>query len=417
MSNEHKIFNALKKLDENEHFKNHPIKGLDLSTKILYIRGLVFVMNIDNENHEKEYAYIKNILKCIDVPEKCLVETLETLNGESVDLAVKDFVEEIKNNDELKTAFMVDAVILTKQDGVIREEEKKIVDIFARHFSISDNQMDEIRQKAEEKYYSLLKDYSPLEERMVLVKGWTFWMGSNETNSSKGETPVHKVELDRFYIGKYPVTQREYKEVIGQNPSEFEGAENRPVESVSWYDAVMYCNGKSEKEGKEPYYEITCKRKQKGKVVAEVSIKGGEGYRLPTEAEWEFAAGGGEKTELFRYSGSNSLADVAWYKRNSKSPQPVGKKKPNELRIYDMSGNVNEWCWDWYDQDFYDKSPEKNPTGPESGSSRVLRGGSWQCANTICSHRVSDRHYEDPTHTSNNCGFCIARSPKAKELK
>ncbi|MCF7814936.1 MAG: SUMF1/EgtB/PvdO family nonheme iron enzyme, partial [Candidatus Cloacimonetes bacterium] len=216
---------------------------------------------------------------------------------------------------------------------------------------------------------SLQKGYEPPQspfsggsrEGMVFVKGGTFQMGSNEQNDEK---PIHSVTVSDFYIGKYEVTQKEWKAVMGSNPSNWKG-DNLPVEKVSWYDAVEFCNKKSEKEGLQKCYNgsganITCDFSKNG-------------YRLPTEAEWEYAARGGNKSRNYKYSGSNKIDDVAWYTSNSGSKtHNVGTKQANELGIHDMSGNVWEWCNDWYDKNYYSSSPKNNPKGAYSGSYRIL---------------------------------------------
>ncbi len=207
---------------------------------------------------------------------------------------------------------------------------------------------------------------------MVFVEGGTFDMGSNEYDEEK---PVHSVTVGDFYIGKTEVTQAQYQAVMGNNPSGFKG-DNLPVEQVSWNDAVAYCKKLSQKEG------VT--------------------YRLPTEAEWEYAARGGNQSRRYTYSGSNNVGDVAWYCENSGSKtQPVGTKQPNELGIYDMSGNVWEWCNDWYDGNYYKNSPSRNPRGASSGSDRVLRGGSWYYGSACC--RSAYRGGRDPERI----GFCV----------
>jgi formylglycine-generating enzyme required for sulfatase activity len=200
---------------------------------------------------------------------------------------------------------------------------------------------------------------------MVLVEGGTFRMGT--ARQVTDEEPVHKVTLKGFYIGKYEVTQAEWKAVMGNNLSLYKG-DNLPVENITWYDAVAYCNRRSQMERMTPCYSgefdnITCDFTATG-------------YWLPTEAEWEYACRGGWKSGNYRYSGSNNPLEVAWYEDNSKAcTHPVGQLKPNELGIYDMSGNAWEWCWDWYDENYYKYSPLKNPRGPASGKVRVYRGG------------------------------------------
>lgn len=204
---------------------------------------------------------------------------------------------------------------------------------------------------------------------MVHVKGGTFNMGAlpNDTEAKSDEKSVHKVTLSDFSIGKYEITQKQWVEIMGSNPSEFKG-DNLPVENVSWDDIQIF--------------------------IKKLNAKTGKNYRLPTEAEWEYAARGGDKLNEFKYSGSDSADDVAWFDKNSKEQtHPVGTKSPNALGIYDMSGNVWEWCSDWYD--YYNSAPQTNPKGPSSGTTHLLRGGGWNsdagyCRITYRGGRISD---------------------------
>jgi len=208
---------------------------------------------------------------------------------------------------------------------------------------------------------------------MVWVEGGTFQMGSNSGDSD--EKPVHTVTVKGFWMGKYEVTQAEYRRVMGTNPSRFQ-CDDCPVENVSWNDAVEYA-----------------------KRV---------GGRLPTEAEWEYAARGGNQSRNYKYSGSDNLDEVGWYSNNSgNKTHPIGQKKPNELGLYDMAGNVWEWCQDGYDEGYYAKSPRDNPTGPSYGSHRVLRGGSWSGIGYGC--RLSLRNRLDPVNRGNYIGFRCVR--------
>jgi sulfatase modifying factor 1 len=235
---------------------------------------------------------------------------------------------------------------------------------------------------------------------MVYVEGGTFKMGS--TSGDDDERPVHTVTITNdFWIGKYEVTQAEWKEVMGSNPSRFIG-DNLPVERVSWYDAVEFCNRLSDRDGLTRCYSgnsISCDFNANG-------------YRFPTEAEWEFAARGGNKSRDYKYSGSNSAFDVGWYNDNAGGKtHPVVEKKANELGLYDMSGNVWEWCWDWYVE--YSSSSQKNPLGASSGGSRVLRGGSLQ--NSDWKMRTARRCRLRPGNRNDvwgllNLGFRVARS-------
>ena len=194
---------------------------------------------------------------------------------------------------------------------------------------------------------------------MVEVEGGTFTMGATSEQGSdawENEKPAHQVTLNTFSIGKYEVTQDLWQEIMGSNPSNFKG-DNLPVENVSWDDCQEFLRKLNARKG-------------------EFGFTDGRTFRLPTEAEWEYAARGGKLSKGFRYSGSNNLGDVAWYWDNSGGKtHPVGTKQPNELGIYDMSGNVDEWCQDWYGG--YSSGAQTNPQGPASGSDRVRRGGSW----------------------------------------
>ena len=226
-----------------------------------------------------------------------------------------------------------------------------------------------------------------LSYKMVFVEGGTFQMGSNDSEAYSGEKPVHNVSLSDYYIGETEVTQELWEVVMDNNPSEFKGSKN-PVDYVSWDDCQEF--------------------------IKKLNQLTGKNFRLPTEAEWEYAARGGNMSRGYKYSGSNSIGDVAWYDGNarngvgSSSPDygthPVGTKSPNELGLYDMSGNVCEWCSDWYDS--YTSSSQTNPIGPTSGSFRVLRGGSWYGSAQFC--RVAYRYGYCPDYRDYSYGFRLA---------
>jgi formylglycine-generating enzyme required for sulfatase activity len=250
---------------------------------------------------------------------------------------------------------------------------------------------------------------------MINVEGGTFMMG-NKTGSSD-ESPVHPVTLNSFFIGKYEVTFADFKKFVDATGYKSDAEEpdtlrlkhglpprgvkngtwnmnlngtpiplsdsSRPVGNVSWNDAVAYCNWLSEKTGKK--------------------------FRLPTEAEWEYAAKGGNKSKGFKYAGGNNLDEVCWYSKNSdRRAHYVGQKLPNELGIYDMAGNNREWCSDWYGESWYKVSPEENPMGPERGNNRVMRGGSW--GSEAERMRISYRNREFPYNSALDFGFRVAIS-------
>jgi len=232
-------------------------------------------------------------------------------------------------------------------------------------------------------------------------------------NGGRFQQESRKVTLSDFYIGKFPITQKLYQVIMGNNPSNFKG-DNNPVEQVSWYDAVEFCNKLSEKTGKEPYYNINKNKKDPNNkseyddIKWTVTInKNAKGYRLLTEVEWEYAARAGQQTKGYEYSGSNKIDEVAWYDKNSGNKiHPVGEKKPNEIGIYDMSGNVWEWCYDWYDD--YEKDKTENPQGTETGPDRVIRGGSWGYGASLC--RVAGRSSSAPNGRDYDIGFRLAHS-------
>ena len=251
-----------------------------------------------------------------------------------------------------------------------------------------------------------INPYDP--EFMVFVEGGTFRMGDVWGGGYSNELPVHDVTISSFYIGKYEVTQVLYQEIMGNNPSYFRG-DNLPVEKVTWYNAVEFCNKLSEKDGLEKVYTIS------GTDVTADFTK--NGYRLPTEAEWEYAARSGGRDDR-KWSGTNTeseLGDYAWYYDNSCSlgsshpdygTNDVGTKLANDLGIYDMSGNVWEWCWDWYGS--YSSSSQTNPTGPTTGSRRVTRGGRWRGHAFYC--RTAYRDNYTPSYSYDHLGFRLARN-------
>ena len=223
----------------------------------------------------------------------------------------------------------------------------------------------------------LSAELNKLINNMVYVSGGTFIMGGDD---SSDQMPTHSVTLSSYYICKYEVTQALWRAVMGSNPSNFKG-NNLPVENVSWYDCQTF--------------------------IKRLNSYTGRNFRLPTEAEWEFAARGGNYSRHYKYSGSNYIGDVAWYDDNSGNrTHPVGTKQPNELGLYDMSGNVWEWCSDWYGS--YSSYSQSDPTGANSGSYRVERGGSWYGYARYC--RSSDRGSDSPGGSDYGLGLRLVLS-------
>jgi len=217
---------------------------------------------------------------------------------------------------------------------------------------------------------------------MMVIPGGEFIMGDNR--GEEDEKPAHKVQISGFYMDKYEVTQEAYEHMMGKNPAKFKGPD-KPVERVSWFGAIQYCNMRSLREGLNPCYNLD---------TLECSYEA-DGYRLPTEAEWEYACRAGTPTKYSFGNAPEKLGQYAWFKENAnKTSHPVGQKRPDQWGFYDMHGNVWEWCNDYYSEDYYQKSPVENPTGPAVGDERVLRGGSW--ASGAQSARSSSRYSETP---------------------
>jgi len=281
-----------------------------------------------------------------------------------------------------------------------------------------------------------------IKPQMLLVEGGTFDMGNPFTDAERkgdpDEKPVHSVTLDNFLIGKYEVTVKEYKQFI--NDKSFKDFSNLrehkmpeapdsawlaehpdtkkyyplptqkwwgwvddfPMQHVTWYDAIAYCNWLSEKEGLQPCYFVN----QDFGITVDLEKNG---YRLPTEAEWEFAARGGKLSKNTLYSGSAKHEEVGWTDETTsyKGPEKVGTKKSNELGIFDMTGNVWEWCSDYYAKDFYARSPKKNPLNNSHNSWKVIRGGSWHYRPEYAT--ITSRDGPEANYTNFNYGFRLVK--------
>ncbi len=226
---------------------------------------------------------------------------------------------------------------------------------------------------------------------MALIEAGRFTMGDEKEIDA---TP-HEVAISSFYIDIYPVTQEQYKKVMTENPSRWKGDKN-PVEQVRWSDAVKYCNARSQQENLQPCYDL-----QTWQCNFEAN-----GYRLPTEAEWEYACRAGSKTQYFFGNDSSKISDYAWVDSNAGGkPRQVGQKKPNPWDLYDMCGNVWEWCNDFYQVDYYQQSPGENPRGPKTGETKVVRGGAWKFS--ADSSRSGYRYNEDPGYSDVCFGYDI----------
>lgn len=270
---------------------------------------------------------------------------------------------------------------------------------------------------------------------MALIDPGEFEMGSpNGEPNRRADELQHKVRITKpFLMGTYEVTQEEYEKVMKANPSWFTkkgGGEEKvrqfdtsrfPVERVSWFDAIEFCNRLSKQDGYEPYYKMTDVKVEDGWIRdAKVMMVGGNGFRLPTEAEWEYCCRAGTTTP-FHYGRASTGVES-----NVKAVPPtgyaspprvpdlnrtarVGSYKPNRWGLYDMHGNAAEWCWDLYDKEYYANSPKSDPQGPEKGTHRILRGGNWLISNGSC--RSASRFFHTPNEATYYGGFRVARTP------
>jgi len=341
-----------------------------------------------------------------------IVQKTGTLIIQSIPVAINIKIDLLGiDNAKEKDEWMAELVPIGKYSAIFTRNNDKLeyqIEILENEtmhllVNIFAGKVEEIKKdKAEPKETRSLEktNVGKISKDMVFVEGGTFQMGSKK--GDRDEKPIHSVTLSDFYIGKYEVTQGEYKAVMDKDSSSSQSSGDKaPVESVSWYDAVEFCNKLSEKKDLQKCYSGT-----ENNISCNFNANG---YRLPTEAEWEFAALGGTKSKGSKYSGSNDLEQVAWDSGNSgNNIHRVGGKDANELGIFDLSGNVWEWCWDWKEN--YCSSSQINPEGPDSGSYRVNRGGSLFNNPSYC--RVANRDFSSPGLNYGDLGFRLACSSK-----
>ena len=314
----------------------------------------------------------------------------------------RDMSAQIQKADEcFRTLIAADDYFKEKEYGKARDRYKTVLDknpkdpYAKKQYDLcedntSDNETQELIKRPD--FESRFSDSTEITSdnlniEMIFVRGGSFMMGCTAEQGNdcyNNEKPAHRVTVNDFYIGTYEVTQAQWKAVMNNNPSRFRG-DNLPVERVKWSEVQDF--------------------------IVKLNSMTGKQYRLPTEAEWEYAARGGNKSQGYKYSGSNTIDDVAWYWKNSGlevGVQAVGTKLPNELGIYDMSGNVLEWCSNQYGS--YDSNAQTDPQGTSTGSHRVSRGGRWD--NSKRSMRVSFRSHSVSGSRENNLGFRLALSPR-----
>jgi formylglycine-generating enzyme required for sulfatase activity len=297
----------------------------------------------------------------------------------------------------------------------------------------------EIRRRARKVLLVLLpkdRKSKSISLELVRINAGSFDVGSPAGEANRrGDETQHRVRLSRpFYLGKYEVTQAEYRQVMKANPSWFSakgGGKDKvqgldtdkfPVENVTWFDAVEFCNKLSEKDGLEPYYKLTAVKREGGSITAAtVAVAGGRGYRLPTEAEWEYACRA-DRANAFHFGDRTRAGDLnakpisvpSGYGSALQWPElgrtaKVGSYRVNAWGLYDMHGNVAEWCHDWYDKDYYTDKAKVDPQGPDKGKHRALRGGSWLVSDGSC--RSASRAFLAPEESKYHAGFRVARNP------
>jgi formylglycine-generating enzyme required for sulfatase activity len=312
--------------------------------------------------------------------------------------------------------------ILTEVDSLIREirnaistkRYSQLLSCVQRYLELKAN--DPEAKNLQQKIEKLTTITSPKGMKLRRIPSGRFYMGSHDSDEylRNNEHPQHRVQITRnLFVGVYQVTQGDFLQLMEYNPSAATDNEQCPADSVTWYSAIEFCNKMSEAEGLSPYYELkSIKRRAIGSIEkAEVTVLDGNGYRLLTEAEWEYVCRAGSITPWCYGDQVMEVGDYAWYYDNSSmETHPVGGKKPNSWGLFDMHGNIMEWCYDWYDEFYYQQcsDEEENPTGPMEGGAKVLRGGAWQfgAEATRCAYRNSS----SPDTASSVIGFRVCRN-------
>ncbi|MGL4594679.1 MAG: SUMF1/EgtB/PvdO family nonheme iron enzyme [Thermoguttaceae bacterium] len=337
---------------------------------------------------------------------------------------VQEILEQIPHpliDEELQRQYEIAGESLTEVDSLVREirnaiatkQYSQLLSCVQRYLELKAN--DPEAQSLQQNIEKLTTITSPNGIKFRRIPSGRFYMGSHDSDEflRNNEHPQHRVVISRnLFVGVYPVTQGEFLRVMEFNPSVSTENENCPADSVTWYTALEFCNKMSEAESLPICYDIkNIKRRVSGTIEkADVTFLGGDGYRLLTEAEWEYVCRAGSITPWCFGDTVVDVGNYAWFFDNSNSEtHPVGQKKPNSWGLGDMHGNVMEWCHDWYDEFFYTHCEEEteNPLGPEMGNAKVLRGGAWQfgAEATRCAYRNSST----PETSSSVIGFRICR--------
>ena len=309
------------------------------------------------------------------------------LPGVSVEITGSNTKENIQTDSEGNYSFIVQLdglyTLTFSRSGYVFEKQLLTIDMIGKSIIA-------------EVVTAIPKDSTYIERdiKLIRVPGGSFQMGAN--NGEVDEKPVHQVTVSGFWMSAYEITQAQYQAAMGYNPSHFTGNENLPVEMVTWLNAVSFCNALSKKaELQTCYDEMTW--------VCDFSK---DGYRLPTEAEWEYACRAGTTTQYYTGNNESDLSNAAWYVGNSQyKTHPVGMKEPNAWGLYDMHGNVWEWCHDQFG--VYKNENTNNPTGAEKANSRVIRGGAWSDNPNDCRSANRESYYQGMSY--NLIGFRIVR--------
>jgi formylglycine-generating enzyme required for sulfatase activity len=315
---------------------------------------------------------------------KVLIAGYEGEKGEAVGIALSqmEVISFDRKGLEIGRAMREELIRIRDEQARRAEEEKQRQEAEARRVAEEEKRKSGEQAKRRAEAEASKKFYERVAGEFVFVKGGCYQMGDAFGDRRSDEQPVHEVCVDDFYLAKYELTQGQWKALMGNNPSDNQGGDNYPVEKVSWNDVQDF--------------------------ILKLNDKTGQSYRLPTEAEWEYAARSGGKPE--KYSGGDAVDAVAWYQSTSQGKtHHVGTKAPNGLGIHDMSGNVWEWVQDRYDSGYYNGSPRNNPQGPSSGTHRVGRGGSWYNDARFC--RSTNRYRYAPDLRDDFLGFRIVRTP------
>jgi len=363
-----------------------------------YVDNLMFQAN--EAMTAQKYSRVQEILE--EVPRMMVDESMKKMYADAGECIteVDSLVREIRN------------AIATKQYNTLLSCVQRYAELKAH-----DPEAQSLHQKIEK----LTTQTTGNGIILRLIPSGKFYMGSHDSDEfmRNNEHPQHRVQITKpLFFGIYQVTQDQFSLLMGFNPSTSTEVPRCPTDSVTWYSAIEFCNKLSEAEGFSPYYSLNVTKRRSSQAVeeAEVQILGGNGFRLPTEAEWEYACRAGSITPWCFGDLVLDVSNYAWYYDNAQmETHIVGEKKPNGWGLYDMHGNVMEWCYDWYNEFYYQQEQqEDDPPGPEEGVARVLRGGAWQFGAEAT--RSAYRNSANPDATSNVIGFRVVRDAENEDV-